>query len=91
MDLAFWRDVALVVLVVEGFFLGLVPLVLFYLGTRGLRRLNHNLPHYSRSLKRGWQRVDRRVTGITATIRRPFEVWHQLSALFAESSSLDRE
>lgn len=72
MDLAFWRDVALVVLAVESLIFGLIPLVLFFFGIRGVRWLNRRGREYGPKAREQWHHVHRRVERVTDVARQPF-------------------
>jgi hypothetical protein len=43
MDIALWRDISVVLLVIEAFAMALVPLAILYLANRGLWRLRDSL------------------------------------------------
>lgn len=72
MDLAFWRDVALVVLAVEALIFGLVPLALFFFAIRGLRWLDRRVRLYGPQARERWHLVHRRVKQTTDQVSAPF-------------------
>ncbi len=73
MDVAFWRDVALVILAVEATILGLVPLVALFFAVRGLRWLNTRTREYTARARDEWQKVHRHVERTATFVRTPFE------------------
>ena len=81
MDLAFWRDVALVVLVVEGMIFGLVPLVLLFLAIRGVRWVEQRARRYGPEARERWHRVHRYVDRTMSTARAPFQHVDELITL----------
>ncbi len=72
MDLAFWRDVALVVLAVEALVFGLIPLVVFFFAIRGVRWLDRRGREYGPKAREQWHLVHRRVERTVEAVRRPF-------------------
>jgi hypothetical protein len=46
MNLPFWRDVALVLLIIEAFIMGLLPLVILYFAIKGMNWLTSKARHY---------------------------------------------
>jgi len=46
MNLPFWRDVALVLLIIVAFIIGLVPLGIFYFAIKGMNWLMPKARHY---------------------------------------------
>ena len=81
MDLAYWRDIALVVLAIEGLIFGLLPLILFVFAIRGVRWLDRQVRTYSAQARDGWRDVHKRVDKTARTIRSPLERVEHVSAL----------
>lgn len=81
MDLAYWRDVALVVLSVEALIFGIIPLILFALAIRGVRWLDDKARTYGTQARDAWSDMDRRVTRAARAIRAPFERAEEVAAL----------
>ncbi len=73
-DIGFWRDVAILVLAVEAILAGLVPLVLFLLGIRGLRWLDARTRTVLRQARARWRPVHRRVQAVDAFLREPWRL-----------------
>jgi hypothetical protein len=46
MNLPFWRDVALVLLIIEAFIMGLLPLVILYFAIKGMNWLTSKARYY---------------------------------------------
>jgi hypothetical protein len=46
MNLPFWRDVALVLLIIEAFILGLLPIAILYFAIKGMNWLTSKARHY---------------------------------------------
>ncbi len=73
MDIAFWRDVAVVVLAVEGLLFGLIPLALFLFAIRGIRWLDRQTRDYATLARDEWLKIHQRVERTATIVRAPFE------------------
>ncbi len=81
MALDVWRDGAIIVLVIEGFLLGLIPLVLMVVMIRGLGWLNRRVHMYATLVREQWRRVHEQVVHYCSLIQRPFSEAERLSRL----------
>ena len=61
MELAFWRDLSVVLLCLEGFVLLLVPGALLFFSLKGLRALEGKLREVSPNVQRVFRQVNRAV------------------------------
>ena len=59
MNIPFWRDVSLVLLIAEAFVLALIPLVAFYFSSKGVRRLRASLQPLFPRVRARAQQVER--------------------------------
>ena len=74
MTISFWRDVSVVLLVVEAFIFALVPLVVLYFTNKGFRRLRSLLqPLFPQILHRVRQ-VERVTVGMSGRVVTPIIV-----------------
>lgn len=87
MPLEFWRDIAVVVLAVEIFILGLIPLVLMYVLIRGIGWLNAQAHTYGTRAREEWRRVHEQVVHYADLIREPFERMEKLVHLVSRKTS----
>ncbi len=74
MDLARWRDAAVILLVIESFVLKLVPLALYYLGLRGVIKLQQKLRPILTQAQGYARQADRSIERGSLQIARPF-IW----------------
>lgn len=72
--LHFWRDIAIIVLAVEAILFGIIPLVAFYLGIRGLAWAERQVRHYGSLARRRWREAHARVARWADRIRHPFKL-----------------
>ncbi|NPA92044.1 MAG: hypothetical protein GXO55_11475 [Chloroflexi bacterium] len=82
-NLSFWRDVAVVVLAVEMFLIGLASLVLLFLMVRGLGWGRIQVYVYARRLRDMWRQLHKRVDRTTAKVRAPFEQINKLGRIMS--------
>ena len=81
MSLDVWRDLAVILLALELFLAGLIPLVLFFFGIRGMRWLERQARTYGPITRERWHQVDQKVHRVMKVVRRPFEKSQQLAEM----------
>jgi hypothetical protein len=71
MDLAFWRDLSVVLLCLEAFVLLLIPGALFFLLLKGLRALEQKMREFSPKVQGVFRQVNRVTRQVTDKIAEP--------------------
>jgi len=71
MDLAFWRDLSVVLLCLEGFIMLLIPGAIFFFSIKGLRALERKMREVSPKVQGVFRQVNRVTEQVTDKIAAP--------------------
>ncbi len=71
MNLPFWRDVALVLLIIEAFIMGLAPLAILYFAIKGMNWLTAKARHYLPLARSYVERVEEATKGASESASAP--------------------
>ncbi len=72
MDLAFWRDLSVILLCLEAFIMALIPGAIFFFSIKGLRLLEKKLREVSPKVQGVFDKVDQTARQISDKAASPF-------------------
>lgn len=72
MELTFWRDLSVILLVLEAFILTLVPGVIFFFSIKGLQALERKLREFTPKVQGVFQQVDHTSRRVSDKVAAPF-------------------
>lgn len=87
MELTFWRDLSIVLLVLEAFILMLVPGVILFFSIKGIQALQNKLREYAPKVQGVFHQVDRTSRKVSDKVAAPFIA---VSAARAQVKGLQR-